>query len=116
MRALREELADWGCDVQGALARLDGDAQRYHACLNSFRDDAAFDRLDDAVRDQDVAAAAQAAAILQDAAARLGLTPVWQDIYPLAQMYRAGRADGAEALYARLLRTLRQYRDILARY
>jgi hypothetical protein len=38
------------------------------------------------------------------------------DIYPLAQIYRAEQTDGAEALYARLLRTLRQYRDILARY
>ena len=52
MEELFDSLKNWGCDVDGALARFIGDRELYRSCLHTAAGDQNFELLPEALRAQ----------------------------------------------------------------
>ena len=115
MDELLKELKEWGCDIDGAMDRLDHDTELYSDCLQMFKDDPSFDALAKAVKDGDIQAGFDQAHTIKGVAANLGLSPIWQNVFPLVEIFRAGKSEGSQEAYAKLAQSLQEYRDILAK-
>ena len=115
MDKLLTQLKEWGCDIDGAMERLDQDTELYRDCLQMFKDDPAFDALGEAVKSGDIQAGFDQAHTIKGVAANLGLSPIWQNVFPLVEIYRAGKTDGAQDAYALLIKSLTEFREILAK-
>ena len=50
MEELFDSLKNWGCDVDGALARFIGDRELYRSCLHTAAGDQNFELLPEALR------------------------------------------------------------------
>ena len=50
MEELFDSLKNWGCDVDGALARFIGDRELYRRCLHTAAGDQNFELLPEALR------------------------------------------------------------------
>ena len=49
MEELFDSLKNWGCDVDGALARFIGDRELYRSCLHTAAGDQNFELLPEAL-------------------------------------------------------------------
>ena len=47
------QLEEWGCDVAGTKARFLNDESLYMACLNCVLEDNSFEKLGEAISEQD---------------------------------------------------------------
>ena len=49
MSATIDKLRDWGCDIAGAMERMDGDEEFYIECLRDVAEDRYFELLGEAL-------------------------------------------------------------------
>ncbi len=114
MDTLLQHLADWGCDVGGALERLADDEALYITCLQMFTTDAGFAELRAALDKQDMPAAFDAAHTLKGVSANLGLTPLSAAIALLVEDLRAQRGDRLETLWQTVDAATQTFRTLAA--
>ena len=72
MEELFDSLKNWGCDVDGALARFIGDRELYRSCLHTAAGDQNFELLPEALR------------------AGEGLIPLYDSVVRIVEPLRAG--------------------------
>jgi len=98
-----KELADWGCDVQGALDRLLNSRDFYFKLLPSALTDPSFDAFGKALREKNVKAAFESAHTLKGVLGNLGITPMYNETCSAVELLRAGILEGVEPHYETLM-------------
>ena len=116
MDAIFEELREWNCDVDGALARFLDDTELYLTCLDTVVTDKAFGILGEALVDRDVSLAFDSAHTLKGVFANMGLTPMFRIVECIVEPLRDGMIDDLMNDYHRLLEANEYLKDILERY
>lgn len=94
MEELFDSLKDWGCDVDGALARFIGDRELYRRCLHTAAGDQNFELLPEALHAGETARAFECAHTLKGMLANMGLTPLYDIVVRIVEPLRAGEPAG----------------------
>lgn len=116
MDGIFEELKEWGCDIDGAMARFLDDKELYLTCLDTVICDKAFGRLGMALAENEVKEAFDSAHTLKGVFANMGLTPMFRIVECLVEPLREGCIEDLMPDYHRLLDANDYLRDILERY
>lgn len=91
-----DALKEFGADTEAGLVRCMGNEQFYLRMVGMMLKDASFDRLFDAVEKADVKEGFEAAHALKGSLGNLELTPLYDPICQLTEVFRAGeQADPA---------------------
>ena len=109
------ELAEWGCDIRGALNRLLNSKDLYFRLLPSVLTESSFDALGAALEEKDVRGAFESAHTLKGVLGNLGLTPMYGEACKAVELLRAGTLEGVDPLYETLGRQRSFLGDILSR-
>ena len=96
---LKQELEDWGVDLNDALARFMGNEDLMEKFLVKFRTDPNMDLLNDALQAQDAKEAFKACHALKGVAGNLSLNGFLQEVRDLTEILRADSLNGAQPLY-----------------
>jgi len=110
-----KDLAEWGCDIQGALSRLLNSRDFYFRLLPSVLTEPSFDALNAALERKDVSGAFESAHTLKGVLGNLGLTPMYQEACGAVELLRAGTLEGVGAHYEALDRQRSFLKDVLER-
>ena len=103
MGVLLDGLREWGCDVDGALARFLDDEGLYISCLHAVLEDKAFAGLGEALNAHAVKEAFDHAHTLKGVLANMGLTPMYDLTVEIVEPLRAGDDTGLMPAYEELL-------------
>ena len=90
MEELFDSLKNWGCDVDGALARFIGDRELYRSCLHTAAGDQNFELLPEALRAGKMGRAFECAHTLKGMLANMGLIPLYDIVVRIVEPLRAG--------------------------
>ena len=90
MEELFDSLKNWGCDVDGALARFIGDRELYRSCLHTAAGDQNFELLPEALRAGEMGRAFECAHTLKGMLANMGLIPLYDIVVRIVEPLRAG--------------------------
>lgn len=96
-------LKDWGCDIDGALARTLGDEELLLYCIQQVAIDPAYQQLGQALDAGDVKAAFDAAHTLKGILGNTGVTPLYDIDVQIVEPLRAGHTDGTQDAYRDLM-------------
>lgn len=102
MSDLLKNLIMWGCDVSGAMERMDDDEEFYLECLKDVVDDAYFERLHESLVQGDTNEAFNAAHALKGVLVNVGLTPMYDKTVEIVEPLRNGQIEGLLMKYAEL--------------
>lgn len=103
MKEKLQTLAEWGCDIEGALERFLEDDELYMTCLETLVVDNAYEKLGKALAEGKVAEAFDYAHTLKGVLSNLGLTPMICIVEKIVEPLRAGFGEGLEEFYEQLL-------------
>ena len=92
MEELFDSLKNWGCDVDGALARFIGEL--YRRCLYTAATDQNFELLPETLRSGEMGRAFECAHTLKGMLANMGLTPLYDIVVRIVEPLRAGETAG----------------------
>lgn len=84
-------LQDAGCDIPGALDRMLDDEIFLLECIEQVLADENFDLLPRAIAAGELSVAFDAAHTLKGICGNTGLTPLYEQLFPLVEELRAGR-------------------------
>lgn len=113
MENLFDQLRNWGCDIDGAMARFLNDEELYVECLHTMLDDEAFGKLEEALNNREVDQAFHWAHTLKGVLANMGLTPIYDVVARIVEILRAGSDEGALADYQELMKQRTKLQEIL---
>jgi len=88
MKEKFQELIDWGCAFDEALARFVGDEDLYASCLGIFEKDENFAPLDQALKEKNYDAAFEYAHTIKGVSGNLGLKPLFASTDALVSALR----------------------------
>jgi len=95
MEELFDSLKDWGCDVDGALARFIGDRELYRSCLHTAAGDQNFRTFcRKRWRAGETARAFECAHTLKGNACQYGADPLYDIVVRIVEPLRAGEPEG----------------------
>lgn len=107
------KLANWGCDIQGALPRFLEDEDFMLECIAQVSTDPAFESLGRSLDEKNAADGFDAAHTLKGILANTGLTPLYNIIVRIVEPLRAGKTDGLKPEYALLIDQREQLKRLL---
>jgi len=113
MKDFINDLARWGCNVDTALERFDGDRELYVECLEIFDQDKNFSDLGQLLQSEKYSEAYNCAHALQGVTANLSLTPLLEIITAISVALKQGLYDTAVKNYKILLVKKEQYDKIV---
>lgn len=100
---LIKKLGDYGADVAGIVDRFMGDEKLYQKCLVSFMQDGNFEQLRQAIEDDDIPSAFEAAHALKGVTGNMGVTPMYRKVCDIVEKLRIGQLEGVAADYEDLM-------------
>ena len=115
MEAILEELKQWNCDIDGAMARFLDDIELYITCLETVVTDSAFGKLGEALAEENVSVAFDSAHTLKGVFANMGLTPMLRIVECIVEPLRDGIIEDLMTDYHRLVEANEYLKDILER-
>ena len=107
-------LKNWGCDIDGAMARVLNDEELLLSCIRQVAEDPCFEQLGKALKAGNAEEAFDAAHTLKGIAGNTGLTPLYALAVEIVEPLRAGHAQGLMPAYGRLLSDRDKLRQLLA--
>ena len=113
MTPLMEKLAGMGCDMNAAWNRFLNDADFFEQCFRKLLEDPAFEALGSAIQEQNQEAGFACSRMLKGMIARVGLTPMYQEIEAIVEPLRAGQEAGVQEAYGRLMSKREQFWKLL---
>ncbi len=103
MEKLFDQLRNWGCDIDGAMARFLNDEELYVECLHTVVDDEAFGKLEEALKNKEIDQAFHWAHTLKGVLANMGLTPIYDIVTQIVEILRAGSDENTLSLYKEMM-------------
>jgi hypothetical protein len=97
------QLKEWGCDIDAAMPRFLNDASFYCQLLAQLPADESFDELGTALKKGAAKEAFEKAHELKGVIANMGISPMYQTICEIVEPLRAGKCQGLDEDYARLM-------------
>lgn len=113
MKDFINSLAQWGCNVDMALERFDGDRELYLECLEIFDQDKNFSDLGQLLQSEKYVEAFNCAHALQGVTANLSLTPLLEVVTAISVALKQGLYTKAGDNYKMLLVKKQQYDKIV---
>ena len=104
-----DELKDYGANVDEGLARCMGNEALYLKLVGTIPNEANFDKLSTALKENNLDAALDAAHALKGVTGNLALTPLYEPLVEITELLRAR----TEMDYSELLATILEQRDKL---
>ncbi|MEG0805604.1 MAG: Hpt domain-containing protein [Lachnospiraceae bacterium] len=98
MSQLIDSFASYGADIKGIMERLMGDEELLEKCLEQFTKDEGFEKLEQALEEQDYTQAFEHAHALKGVSGNLGLTPLYGAICRLVEALRSKTYDNISVL------------------
>ncbi len=112
MNIILEELKKEGCDIDSAVRRCLGE-ELCLSCLKMVVNDENFEKLGEAIKNQNVKSAFEIAHSLKGITGNVGLTPLYRLIAEIVEPLRAGKCDGLDELYNKIIATKNLYYEIV---
>lgn len=103
MENLLDQLRDWGCDIDGAMARFLNDEELYVECLHTLLEDEAFVKLEEALNNREIDQAFHWAHTLKGVLANMGLTPIYEVVARIVEILRAGSDENTLSIYREMM-------------
>lgn len=103
MNGILDVLNSWGCDVAGAMERMDNDEDFYLDCLKEVATDPYFEKLKTALITGDKREAFDDAHTLKGVLANVGLTPMYNKIVEIVEPLRSGHGENLAETYEQLM-------------
>jgi hypothetical protein len=113
MKDTLAQLAAWGCDTKGALARVLDDRELLLSCIGQVAEDPAFEVLGKSLQSERIREAFDAAHTLKGIIANTGLTPLYAPVVAIVEPLRTGETAGTADAYRQLLEKRAELRNIL---
>ncbi|MGN0350083.1 MAG: Hpt domain-containing protein [Roseburia sp.] len=113
MENLFDRLRDWGCDIDGAMARFLNDEELYVECLHTVIDDEAFTKLEEALNNREIDQAFHWAHTLKGVLANMGLTPIYDVVAKIVEILRAGSDENTLTLYREMMADRAKLQDMM---
>ncbi len=107
----RYQLSKAGVSANQGIERFNGDKGLYEEMLNNFVNDKNYFSLCEALERKDVDAAFSAAHSLKGVAGNLSMNRLFDDIFPLVEILRAGSLENIEE---HMEKVNKDYQDIIA--
>ena len=95
-------LEQWGVDVSGARERFLEDDGLYIRCLRRFAGEQTMDRLEDAIRRNDLEGAYEMAHLIKGTTGTLNLTPLYDMVCKVTHRLLHNDMEGFEEDYGRM--------------
>lgn len=95
---IKEKLEQGGIDTESALERMMGSETIFFRLLNKFLEDDNYDKLTEAVRQGDMAAALTASHTLKGICGNLSIQKLFDLLTEQVTLFRQGNEEGAAAL------------------
>lgn len=106
----RYQLSKAGVSATEGIERFNGDKEMYEEVLTNFVNDTSFAQLCEAVENKDVDAAFKAAHSLKGVAGNLSMNRLFDDIYPMVEILRAGSLEQVEDY---MVTVKKDYEDVI---
>jgi HPt (histidine-containing phosphotransfer) domain-containing protein len=106
-------LEDWGCDIEGSMPRFLDNRDLYYRLVKTIPDQKEFLDLGKDLEAKNITAAFDDAHALKGVLANMGLTPLYEETCQIVEPLRAGKLEGTEAHYEKLMELLTQFVSIL---
>ncbi len=87
------KLNDLGVNIDETLERFVNNEELYVRCLHKLTNDKNFGLLKEALDENDATKAFEAAHALKGVTANLGLTPLFEELKVITEVFRAGSLD-----------------------
>lgn len=113
MNEMLVKLKEYGCDVDGALARVIDDVELYAYCLKTLVEDSAFVDLGKALKANDIDKAFDYAHTIKGVSANLGLTPLYDLDCEIVEVLRKKENNDLLPRYEKLLAIRNEISDII---
>jgi HPt (histidine-containing phosphotransfer) domain-containing protein len=113
MKDQMEALKDFGCDIDGALARTLNDRNFLLRCISSSLEQPEFEQLGKTIQSGDAHAAFEYAHALKGVLGNVGLTPLYECTAKMVEPLRAGSMENVPDEYGRLLNLRKEVCDLL---
>ncbi len=114
MNRTLKKLKDWGCDMDGAIARVLDDEELLLSCIEQVAVDPSFEQLGKALKGANVEAGFEAAHTLKGILANTGLTPLYETVIQIVEPLRAKTLAGTAEPYRELLAQREKLQEMLA--
>ena len=108
-----EELADWGCDIVGAKERFMDDMDLYRMCLSTVINDPAYEKLGEALKNQNKTEAFEQAHTLKGVLANMRLIPIYDIAVRIVESLRNDTGEDLWPVYEELLAANETLKNIL---
>lgn len=83
-----EKLKEFGVDIDEGLARLGGNEELYIKLIKMVIDDSNFDKLDKAIKENNLEVAFEAAHTLKGVLGNLSIKPIYEKVYEITELLR----------------------------
>ncbi len=113
MKDIIQALQEWGCDTGAALERFDQDKDLYVECLKIFATDENFTLLKNALVDDKVEEAFNAAHALKGVSGNLSLGNLYQNICSVSDALKIGDLATAKIAFEDMVRSKEEYDKIV---
>lgn len=113
---LLAELKEWGCDVDGALARFLDDEKLYVQCVRMAAEDPDYEALKEALLSEQIQAAFDSAHTLKGVFGNLGLTPLYEPTVRITDLLRSEQIEKAAVFYQELSLSVLRLKDTIGKW
>lgn len=113
MESVINALANWGCDIRGAVARFAEDREMYISYVIKFSNDKEFALMLNAVEEKKYVEGFEHAHSLKGVSGNLGLTPLYVSISNLVEALRHEKSDDLESIIKKVKEQISIYQKII---
>lgn len=110
----KDQLMKIGVDYDEGVNRFSGNAEIYEKFLLQFKQDASFQQLDQAMKDEDYGTAFTAAHTLKGVTGNLSMNRLYHELVPFVEMLRNGSdIDNAKEFYPKVASSYQELMHVL---
>ena len=107
-----EKYKSMGVEISSAMERFLDDEELFLDCAEKMLDDENFEKLENALNNNDIQTAFDAAHTLKGVFANMSFTPLFNEVVEIVEPLRAGKTDGCMEHYKKLCEIRDEYKKV----